>query len=167
MNISDEVIVVADLRERVLTEVKHAMKQKAAIRLATLRLINAAIKDKEIASRVNGETPPILEADILAILGKMVKQRLESARAYEEAGRLDLSERERAEIVIVEEFLPKQLTGAEVEAAITAAITKTDAASIRAMGRVMGVLKAAYTGQMDFGSVGPMVKQRLCAPSSG
>ena len=158
---------MADLRERVLTEVKHAMKQKAAIRLATLRLINAAIKDKEIASRVNGETPPILEADILAILGKMVKQRLESARAYEEAGRLDLSERERAEIVIVEEFLPKQLTGAEVEAAITAAITKTDAASIRDMGRVMGVLKAAYTGQMDFGSVGPMVKQRLCTPSSG
>ena len=158
---------MTDLRERVLTEVKHAMKQKAAIRLATLRLINAAIKDKEIASRINGETPPILEADILAILGKMVKQRLESARAYEEAGRLDLSERERAEIVIVEEFLPKQLTGAEVEAAITAAITETDAASIRDMGRVMGVLKAAYTGQMDFGSVGPMVKQRLCAPSSG
>ena len=158
---------MADLRERVLTEVKHAMKQKAAIRLATLRLINAAIKDKEIASRINGETPPILEADILAILGKMVKQRLESARAYEEAGRLDLSERERAEIVIVEEFLPKQLTSAEVEAAITAAITETDAASIRDMGRVMGVLKAAYTGQMDFGSAGPMVKQRLCTPSSG
>ena len=158
---------MADLRERVLTEVKHAMKQKAAIRLATLRLINAAIKDKEIASRVNGETPPILEADILAILGKMVKQRLESARAYEEAGRLDLSERERAEIVIVEEFLPKQLTGEEVEAAITAAITETDAASIRDMGRVMGVLKATYTGQMDFGSVGPMIKQRLCAPSLG
>lgn len=158
---------MADLRERVLTEVKHAMKQKAAIRLATLRLINAAIKDKEIASRVDGETPPILEADILAILAKMVKQRLESARAYEEAGRLDLSERERAEIVIVEEFLPKQLTSAEVEAAITAAITETDAASIRDMGRVMGVLKAAYTGQMDFGSVGPMVKQRLCTPSSG
>ena len=158
---------MTDLRERVLTEVKHAMKQKAAIRLATLRLINAAIKDKEIASRVNGETPPILEADILAILGKMVKQRLESARAYEEAGRLDLSERERAEIVIVEEFLPKQLTSAEVEAAITAAITETDAASIRDMGRVMGVLKAAYTGQIDFGSVGPMIKQRLCAPSLG
>ena len=97
-----------------MTAVKHAMKQKAAIRLATLRLINAAIKDKEIASRVNGETQKISEADILAILGKMVKQRLESARAYEEAGRLDLSERERAEIDIIEEFLPQQLSDAEV-----------------------------------------------------
>ena len=150
-----------------MTAVKHAMKQKAAIRLATLRLINAAIKDKEIASRVNGETQKISEADIRAILGKMVKQRLESARAYEEAGRLDLSERERAEIDIIEEFLPQQLSDAEVEAAITAAITETEAVSIRDMGRVMGVLKAAYTGQMDFGSVGPMIKQRLCAPSSG
>ena len=125
------------------------------------------IKDKEIASRVNGETQKISEADILAILGKMVKQRLESARAYEEAGRLDLSERERAEIDIIEEFLPQQLSDAEVEAAITAAITETEAVSIRDMGRVMGVLKAAYTGQMDFGSVGPMIKQCLCAPSSG
>ena len=167
MNISNGVITVADLRERVVTAVKHAMKQKAAIRLATLRLINAAIKDKEIATRVNGETQAISEADILAIMGKMVKQRLESARAYEEAGRLDLSERERAEIEIIEEFLPQQLTDAEVEVAISEAITETAAASIRDMGRVMGVLKAAYTGQMDFASVGPIIKQRLCAPSSG
>jgi uncharacterized protein YqeY len=130
-----------------------------------LRLINAAIKDKQIASRIDGREQPLSEADILAILGKMVKQRLESARAYEEAGRLDLSERERAEIVIVEEFLPKQLTDEEVEAAIATAIADTGAVSIRDMGRVMGILKGAYIGQIDFGRVGPMIKQRLCAPA--
>ena len=118
-------ISLADLRERVMTAVKHAMKQKAAIRLATLRLINAAIKDKEIASRVNGETQKISEADILAILGKMVKQRLESARAYEEAGRLDLSEREGAEIGIIEEFLPDQLSDKEIREEISKIIEKT------------------------------------------
>jgi uncharacterized protein YqeY len=156
---------VADLHERVKTAVKGAMKQKATIRLATLRLINAAIKDKQIASRIDGQEQPLSEADILAILGKMVKQRLESARAYEEAGRLDLSERERAEIVIVEEFLPKQLTDEEVEVAIATAIADTGAVSIRDMGRVMGILKGAYIGQIDFGRVGPMIKQRLCAPA--
>ena len=152
---------MADLRERVVTAVKHAMKQKAAIRLATLRLINAAIKDKEIATRVNGETQAVSEADILAIMGKMVKQRLESARAYEEAGRLDLSERERAEIEIIEEFLPQQLTDAEVEAAISEAITETGAESIRDMGRVMGSLKGEFAGQMDFGKAGGVVKELL------
>ena len=158
---------MADLRERVKDATKDAMKQKATIRLATLRLVNAAIKDKEIAARVEGLERPLSEMDILAIMSKMVKQRLESARAYEEAGRLDLAERERTEIDIVEEFLPKQLTVDEVEDAIAAAIAETGAASIRDMGRVMGVLKSAYTGQIDFGSVGPAVKQRLSALASG
>ena len=158
---------MADLRERVKDATKDAMKQKATIRLATLRLVNAAIKDKEIAARVEGQERPLSEMDILAIMSKMVKQRLESARAYEEAGRLDLAERERTEIDIVEEFLPKQLTVDEVEDAIAAAIAETGAASIRDMGRVMGVLKSAYTGQIDFGSVGPAVKQRLSALASG
>ena len=158
---------MADLRERVKDATKDAMKQKATIRLATLRLVNAAIKDKEIAARVEGQERPLSEMDILAIMSKMVKQRLESARAYEEAGRLDLAERERTEIDIVEEFLPKQLSVDEVEAAIAAAIAETGAASIRDMGRVMGVLKSAYTGQIDFGSVGPAVKQRLSALASG
>lgn len=158
---------MADLRERVKDATKDAMKQKATIRLATLRLVNAAIKDKEIAARVEGQERPLSEMDILAIMSKMVKQRLESARAYEEAGRLDLAERERTEIDIVEEFLPKKLTVDEVEDAIAAAIAETGAASIRDMGRVMGVLKSAYTGQIDFGSVGPAVKQRLSALASG
>ena len=91
----------------------------------------------------------------------MVKQRHESARAYEEGGRLELAEKERDEVGVIEEFLPRQLSAEETEAAIKAAIAETDASSIRDMGKVMGVLKARYTGQMDFGTVGPMIKDRL------
>ena len=91
----------------------------------------------------------------------MVKQRQESVRAYEEGGRLELAEKERAEIVIVEEFLPRQLSEQEVEQAIAAAITASGANSIRDMGKVMGVLKSKYTGQLDFGKVGGMVKAQL------
>ncbi|MCL4153487.1 UNVERIFIED_CONTAM: hypothetical protein GTU68_003096 [Idotea baltica] len=91
----------------------------------------------------------------------MSKQRIESARAYEEGGRLDLAERERSEIVVIEEFLPRQLSQDETAAAVDAAVSETGASSIRDMGKVMGVLKAKYTGQMDFGRVGPMLKDRL------
>ncbi|MDF0600613.1 GatB/YqeY domain-containing protein [Psychromarinibacter sp. C21-152] len=152
-----------DMRTRVSTALKDAMKSKDAARLSTLRLINAAIKDKDIAQRgeSEGDTGGVSDAEVLAILGKMVKQRQESARAYEEGGRLDLAERERDEIAVIEEFLPKQLSDDEVRAAVDKAIRKTDANSIRDMGRVMGALKAQYTGQMDFGRVGPMVKERL------
>ena len=150
-----------ELRASVSAALKQAMKDKAAGRLSTLRLINAAIKDKDIAARAEGNDDGVGEAEVLAILGKMAKQRLESARAYEEGGRLDLSEREREEIVIIEEFLPRQLDAGESEAAVDAAIAETGAQSIRDMGKVMGVLKAKYTGQMDFGRVGPLVKSRL------
>ncbi len=150
-----------DMRERVNVALKQAMKDKAADRLSTLRLINAAIKDREIAARGDSEAESVGDAEVLAILGKMAKQRMESVRAYEEGGRLDLAERERAEIAVIEEFLPRQLTDAEVEAAIAAAIDKTGATSIRDMGKVMGELKGRYTGQMDFGTVGPMIKTRL------
>ena len=152
-----------DMRGRVNTALKQAMKDKATDRLSTLRLINAAIKDKDIEARGTGEDGGVGDAEVLAILGKMTKQRQESARAYEEGGRLDLAERERAEIETIEEFLPRQLTDEEVAAAIDAAITTSGADSIRDMGKVMGALKAQYTGQMDFGQVGPMVKDRLCA----
>ena len=142
------------------------MRDKDAVRLSTLRLINAAIKDREIALRsattpTPGEAPEISDGDVLAILGKMVKQRQESARAYEEGGRLELAEQERAEIKVIENFLPRQLSDAEVGDAISAAIAETGAESIRDMGKVMGALKARYTGQMDFGSVGPRVKEHL------
>lgn len=152
-----------DMRTRVSTALKDAMKAKEAERLSTLRLINAAIKDKDIAARGQdgaGEAG-VSDGEVLGILGKMVKQRQESARAYEEGGRLDLAERERDEIKVIEEFLPQQLSEKEAEVAVEDAIAQTGAESIRDMGRVMGVLKERYTGQMDFGAVGPMVKDRL------
>lgn len=150
-----------ELRARVSTALKQAMKDKAADRLSTLRLINAAIKDKDIAARAEGNDEGVGEGEVLAILGKMAKQRLESARAYEEGGRLDLAESERSEIEVIEEFLPRQLSEEEADKAVAAAVAEVGAGSIRDMGKVMGVLKSKYTGQMDFGSVGPKVKARL------
>ncbi|WP_413872133.1 GatB/YqeY domain-containing protein [Albidovulum sp.] len=150
-----------DMRERIGAALKDAMKSKDAPRLSTLRLINAAIKDKDIALRGEGGDATVGDAEVLGILGRMVKQRQESVRAYEEGGRLELAEKEQAEIRVIEEFLPRQLSDAEVRAAIAAAIAGTGATSIRDMGRVMAALKAKYTGQMDFGAVGPMVKDSL------
>ncbi|SCZ68808.1 GatB/YqeY domain-containing protein [Epibacterium ulvae] len=151
-----------DTRLRVNEALKQAMRDKATSRLATLRLINAAIKDKEIAARIDGDEIEIGDSEVVAILGKMTKQRNESVRAYEEGGRLDLAEQERSEIAIIEEFLPQQLDEDEVANAIRAAVAEAGAESIRDMGKVMGVLKGKYTGQMDFGKVGPMVKDQLC-----
>lgn len=149
------------LRERVEAALKQAMRDKDASRLATLRLINAAIKDQEIAVRGRDDDSSVGDPEILAILGKMTKQRHESVRAYEEGGRLDLAERERAEMSVIEEFLPRQLSDEEVAQAIDSAISATGAETIRDMGRVMGALKEKYTGQMDFGAVGPRIKDRL------
>jgi uncharacterized protein YqeY len=150
-----------DMRSRLGEALKTAMKEKDAARLSTLRLINAAIKERDIAMRTEGEDARVSDAEILAILGKMVKQRQESARAYEEGGRLELAEKELAEIGVIEEFLPRQLSEAEVEAAVAAAVAEVGAESIRDIGKVMAVLKGKFTGQMDFGKVGPMVKARL------
>lgn len=149
------------LRERVDTALKQAMRDKDTARLATLRLINAAIKDQEIAARSNDGETQLGDDDVLAILSKMTKQRQESVRAYEEGGRIDLAEREQQEVEIIAEFLPRQLDEAEAEAAIDAAIAETEATSIRDMGKVMGALKAKYTGQLDFGAIGPKIKDRL------
>ncbi|MBC7133265.1 MAG: GatB/YqeY domain-containing protein [Roseovarius sp.] len=150
-----------DLRERVNTALKQAMKDKDQGRLATLRLINAAIKDQEIAQRAKADAAPLGDAEIMAILARMTRQRQESVRAYEEGGRLDLAERERAEIKVIEEFLPRQLSQEEVGAAIDRAIADVGATSIRDMGKIMGKLKERHTGQMDFGAVGALVKARL------
>jgi len=150
-----------DLRNRINDALKDAMKAKEADRLSTLRLINAAIKDRDIALRGEGNDDGVSDGEVLAILGKMVKQRHESARAYEEGGRLELAEKERAEVGVIEEFLPKQLSEEETAAAVEAVIAETGADSIRDMGKVMGELKAKYTGQMDFSSVGAIVKGKL------
>ena len=151
-----------ELRNKISVALKKAMKDKDAARLSTLRLINAAIKDKDIDARATGQDEGVGDSEVLAILGKMTKQRAESARTYEEGGRLDLAERELEEITVIEEFLPNQLDEAASARAVDAAITEVGADSIRDMGKVMAVLKAKYTGQMDFGTVGPMVKNRLC-----
>lgn len=149
------------LRDRLQTDLKEAMKAKTVNRLSTLRLINAAIKDREIAIRGQADAGEVGEGEILQIMGKMVKQRQESARAYEEGGRLELAEKELAEIGVIQEFLPRQMSADEIEAAIVAAVAETAAASIRDCGKVMAALKGRYTGQMDFGVVGALVKGRL------
>ncbi|WP_284165075.1 GatB/YqeY domain-containing protein [Frigidibacter sp. SD6-1] len=148
-----------DLITRIQSAQKEAMKAKDMGRLSTVRMILAAVKDREIAQRTAGAE--LGEGDVLALMGKMVKQRQESAKVYQEGGRPELAEKELAEIRVIEDFLPKALSEAEVEAAVAAAIAETGAASIKDMGRVMGVLKGNYTGQMDFGAVGALIKARL------
>ena len=150
------------MRDLITSALKTAMKEKDTARLSTLRLVNAAIKDRDIDARAEGREEGVEDSEILAILGKMAKQRAESARAYEEGGRLDLAERELQEISVIEAFLPKQLSEDETAQAIEAAIVEAEASSIRDMGKVMGLLKERYTGQMDFGKAGPAVKDRLC-----
>lgn len=149
------------LRIKITDGLKTAMKEKDATRLSTLRLINAAIKDRDIALRGEGRADGVTDDEVLSILAKMVKQRQESARSYEEGGRLELAEKERQEIKIIEGFLPRQLDDDEVRQAIQDAIGSTGANSLRDMGKVMGALKASYAGRMDFGAVGPQVKEQL------
>ena len=149
------------LRDKITSELKAAMKARDTTRLATLRLINAAIKDREIAARGDDGSNGLSDADLTAVLTRMVKQRRDSARAYEEAARLDLAETELAEIAVIESFLPRQLDDAEMEKAIDAVIAETGAASVRDIGKVMGLLKSRHAGQMDFGKAGALVKTRL------
>ncbi|MFD1883666.1 GatB/YqeY domain-containing protein [Paracoccus pacificus] len=150
-----------ELRQRILADTKEAMKSKDSARLSTLRLITAAFKDREIAGRGDGGGDELSSSDLLDILGKMVKQRQESARAYEEGGRLELAEKELEEIRIIQEYLPRQMDSAEVEAAVSAVIADLGADNVRDMGRVMAELKSRHLGQMDFGAVGPLVRARL------
>ena len=149
------------MRDVINTAMKDAMRAKDSTRLGTLRLVNAAIKERDIAARSEGNLDGVDDGEILGILAKMIKQRQESAKVYDEAGRLELAEGERAEIAVIEEFLPKQLSDAEVTDAVKAAIKETGAESIRDMGKVMGVLKGKYAGQMDFGKAGAAVKAQL------
>lgn len=149
------------MRSRINAALKDAMKAKDSTRTSTLRLINAAIKDRDIANRASDDREGVGDDEILAILGKMVKQRLDSATAYEEAGRLELAAQEMAESDIIREFMPKQLSDAEMHDAVGAAIAKTGAETVRDMGRVMADLKAEYQGQIDFGKAGAMVKEAL------
>lgn len=149
------------MRDRIMAQLKDAMRAKDSVRLSTLRLLQAAIKDQDIAKRTADGDGQMSDAEILALMAKMLKQREDSARTYEEAGRVELAEQERAEQVVIREFMPKQMSDDEVEAAIAKVIAEQGASSIRDMGKVMGALKEAYAGQMDFGAAGPRVKAAL------
>lgn len=145
------------MRERLMQETKAAMKAGAKERLSTLRLISAALKDRDLATE-GGKLP---DQDIPAVLQKMVKQRRDSMTIYAENGRPDLADKEKAEIAVIEEFLPKALGEDAVKAAIGEAITQTGAAGPKDMGKVMAALKQRYAGQMDFGKVSGLVKELL------
>lgn len=149
------------MRDRINAALKEAMKDKDQLRVATLRLILAAMKDREIAERDGERSVELPETEVLALLAKMIRQREESASTYEENGRLELAERERDEIGVIRDFMPKPLSEAEVGQAISAAIQATGASSIRDMGKVMAALKASHAGRIDFGAVGPRVKEAL------
>ncbi|WP_342151266.1 GatB/YqeY domain-containing protein [Methylorubrum sp. SB2] len=148
------------LRARITAEMKEAMKAREQQKLSTIRMIQAALKDKDIEARGlgKGETS---DEDILALLQKMIKQRQEAASVYEQGGRPELAETERAEAGIIQTFLPQQLDEAETKAAIAEAIAETGAAGPKDMGKVIAALKGKYTGRMDFGRASGMVKDAL------
>ena len=147
------------MREQFNAQLKEAMKAGDKRRVATIRMITAALKDRDIEARGTGKT--VSDDDILALLQKMVKSRQESAEIYDKAGRTDLSTQARDEIAIMSEYLPKQMGEDDVKAAIAAAIAETGAAGMKDMGKVIAALKAKFTGQMDFAKVSAAVKAML------
>jgi hypothetical protein len=148
------------MRETITTALHAAVKAREALRVSTLRLISAAIKDRDIAARTT-DSGKASDAELLELLAKMIKQREESQKIYAEAGRAELAKQEGDEIVIIREFLPEQLSDADMTKVIDEAIAKAGATSIRDMGKVMGALKAAYAGQMNFGKASGLVKAKL------
>ena len=149
------------MREQLTHSLKSAMKARDTQRISTIRLINATIKDRDIAIRSEENVEGVSDEEILSILAKMIKQRQESARQYEEAGRIELAEQELSEIRIIETFLPRQMTESEMIKAVDQTIKEMKAVSIRDMGKVMGVLKQKHSGQMDFGQAGARAKDVL------
>lgn len=148
------------LRDQLATQLKEAMKAKNAERLSTVRLIQAAVKDRDIANRGIGKEQAS-DDEILQILAKMVKQRDELAKIYEENSRPELAAKERAEIIVIQDFMPKQLSDSEVRANVSAIIAETGAAGAKDMGKVMAALKERYAGQMDFAKASATVKELL------
>lgn len=148
-------------REEIASALKEALKNKEKVKLATMRLIQAALKDRDIAARGKGNADGISDDEILSMLQTMIKQRNESAKMYREGGREELAAQEEAEIVVIEEFLPQQMNDAELKAVVDELITELGASEIRDMGKVMGELKTRYAGQVDMGKAGGVVKTAL------
>jgi uncharacterized protein len=149
------------LRDQLNTAVKEAMKARDQKRLGTLRLIQANIKDKDIAGRTEESREGISDDEILALFGKLVKSREDSIALYEKGGRPELAQAEKDEIAILHEFMPRQLDETETKAAIAAVVAETGAASLKDMSKVMAALKERYTGTMDFGKAGALIKAQL------
>ncbi len=149
------------LRTDITEGIKTAMKAKDKLSLSTLRLVSAAIKDRDIAARAGDNPGGIDEAEILSLLAKMVKQRRESATIYEDNGRAELAERERGEIDVIKRYMPAPLSDDELQAAVKKAVNDLDASCLKDMGKVMGQLKGKYAGRMDMGKAGAAVKALL------
>ena len=148
------------MRERFTTEMKEAMKAGDKRKLSTVRLIQAALKDKDIEARGAGKEP-LSDEEILAMLQKMVKQRQESISMYEQGGRTELAQQEKDEVAVITSYLPQQMDEAETKAAIEAAIAETGAASMKDMGKVIASLRGKYAGRMDFARASALVKEML------
>ena len=148
------------LRERFTADMKEAMKAGEKGRLGAIRLIQAALKDKDIEARGAGKEP-LSDEEILALLQKMVKQRQESITMYEQGGRTELAQQEKDEVTVISSYLPQQMDEAETKAAIEAAIAETGAASMKDMGKVVGLLRGKYAGRMDFAKASGLVKDML------
>lgn len=151
----------SSLRVVIHNALKEALKERNQLAATTLRLIIAALKDQDIAARGTGNPEGISEDAILQILQKMVKQRHESIAIYEQAGRNELADQEKAEIRVIEQFLPKPLSDAEMEQIIQKTITDLGAQNIKDMGRVMAAIRTSYAGQMDFGKASEIIKNKL------
>jgi uncharacterized protein YqeY len=148
------------LRDDMNNALKEAMKAKNERAVSTLRMVNSTLKNADIEARGSGK-PVLGEAEVLAILQKMIKQRQESVEMYKKGERPDLVKQEEEEIAIISAYLPKQMSDAEMTAAIEAAITETGAAGMKDMGKVIGALRGKYAGQMDFGKASGIVKAKL------
>jgi uncharacterized protein YqeY len=148
------------MRDTVTAALKAATKAQDKRRISTLRLMSAAIKDRDIAARTAGKGEAT-DAELLELFAKMIKQREESEKIYADAGRAELAKQEAEEIVIIREFVPKQLSAAELDKAIADALIQTGASSVKDMGKVMAELKARYAGQMDFAKASALVKAKL------
>jgi hypothetical protein len=148
------------LREAINNAVKDAMKAKDERKVSTLRMVNSTIKNADIEARGQGK-PPLADGDLLGVLQKMIKQRQEAVELYEKGSRPELAAQEREEIAVISAYLPKQMSDDDVKAAISAAIKDTGAAGMKDMGKVIGVLKTKYAGQMDFAKASGLVKAAL------
>jgi hypothetical protein len=148
------------LRDDINKALTAAMKAKNERTVSTLRMVNSALKNADIEARGAGK-PPLADPEILALLQKMIKQRQESVELYQKGNRADLVKQEQDEIAIIQGYLPKQMSEAEMTAAIDAAISETGAAGMKDMGKVIGLLRGKYAGQMDFGKASAAVKAKL------